>query len=63
MNLELTEEQNLIVAMVRRFVREEILPLELTLDPDADTLDPKDQADLKNRIPRQKLPTWSHSQV
>ena len=46
MNLELTEEQNMIVAMVRRFVREEILPLELTLDPDADTLDPKDQARL-----------------
>ena len=46
MNLELTEEQNLIVAMVRRFVREEILPLELNLDPDADTLDPKDQARL-----------------
>jgi len=46
MNLELTEEQNLIVAMVRRFVREEILPLELNLDPDADTLDPKDQAQL-----------------
>ncbi len=46
MNLELTEEQNLIVAMVRRFVREEILPLELNLDPDADTLEPKDQARL-----------------
>ncbi|MDA0761753.1 MAG: acyl-CoA dehydrogenase family protein [Proteobacteria bacterium] len=46
MNLELTEEQNMIVAMVRRFVREEILPLELNLDPDADTLDPKDQARL-----------------
>ena len=38
MNLNLTEEQDLIVAMVRRFVREEIIPLELDLDPDADEL-------------------------
>lgn len=38
MNLNLTEEQDLVVAMVRRFVREEILPLELDLDPDADEL-------------------------
>ena len=36
MNLELTEEQDLVIAMVRRFVREEILPLEFDLDPDAD---------------------------
>ena len=28
MNLELTEEQDLVIATVRRFVREEILPLE-----------------------------------
>ena len=46
MQLELTEEQSLIVAMVRRFVREEILPLELNLDPDADRLDPDDEARL-----------------
>ena len=38
MNLNLTEEQDLVVAMVRRFVREEIIPLELDLDPDADEL-------------------------
>lgn len=38
MNLNLTEEQDLLVAMVRRFVREEIIPLELDLDPDADEL-------------------------
>lgn len=42
MNLELTEEQDLIVGNVRRFVREEILPLELSLDPDADELLPAD---------------------
>jgi acyl-CoA dehydrogenase len=42
MNLELTEEQDLIIGNVRRFVREEILPLELSLDPDADELLPAD---------------------
>ena len=46
MNLSLTEEQDLIVGMVRRFVREEILPLELDLDPDADEIAPKDRARL-----------------
>ncbi len=38
MDLALSDEQNLIVAMVRRFVRDEIVPLELGLDPDADEL-------------------------
>ena len=38
MNLELTEEQDMIIGMVRKFVREEILPLELDLDPDADEI-------------------------
>lgn len=42
MNLELTPEQDLIIGNVRRFVREEILPLELSLDPDADELLPDD---------------------
>ncbi len=46
MNLELTQEQNLIIALVRRFVREEIVPLELNLDPDADELASEDQARL-----------------
>jgi len=45
-DLALTEEQSLIVGMVRRFVREEILPLELNLDPDADELEPDDKARL-----------------
>ena len=35
MNLDPTEEQRQIVATVRRFVREEIVPLEAELDPDA----------------------------
>ena len=46
MNLELTEEQDLVIAMVRRFVREEILPLEYDLDPDADELHAADRARL-----------------
>ena len=43
MNLELTEEQDMIIGMVRKFVREEILPLEPNLDPDADELEPDDR--------------------
>jgi len=43
MNLALSEEQELIVATVRRFVREEIVPLEMHLDPDADELEPADR--------------------
>ena len=43
MKLELTEEQDMIIGMVRKFVREEILPLELDLDPDADELERDDR--------------------
>ena len=51
MNLEPTEEQKAIVAQVRRFVREEIVPLEAKLDPDASELPPEDHARLSlNRI-------------
>ncbi|MBT3425546.1 MAG: cyclohexanecarboxyl-CoA dehydrogenase [Gammaproteobacteria bacterium] len=46
MNLDLSHEQELIVSMVRRFVREEILPLELNLDPDADEISAEDKARL-----------------
>ena len=46
MDLNLTEEQDMIVRMVRRFVRDEIIPLELDLDPDADELAPEDRARL-----------------
>ena len=49
MDLQLTEEQDMIVGMVRRFVREEILPLELHLDPDADELAPEDKARLVDK--------------
>ena len=44
MNLEPTEEQRQIVASVRRFVREEVVPLEAKLDPDAGEL-PKEEFD------------------
>ena len=50
MNLTLTAEQDLIVAMVRRFVREEIVPLELNLDPDADELPPADRERLVAKV-------------
>ena len=43
MKLEMTQEQELITGMVRKFVREEIVPLELNLDPDADELAPEDR--------------------
>ena len=47
MDLRLTDEQSLIIDMVRKFVREEIVPLEADLDPDADTLEPQDAARLR----------------
>jgi alkylation response protein AidB-like acyl-CoA dehydrogenase len=47
MDLALSDEQQLIVDMVRRFVREEVLPLEESLDPDADELPPEDLARLQ----------------
>ena len=50
MNLMLTAEQDLIVSMVRRFVREEIVPLELGLDPDADELPAADASRLAAKV-------------
>ena len=49
MDLALTEEQEMITGLVRRFVREEILPLELTLDPDADELPEADRQRLTEK--------------
>lgn len=46
MDLKLSQEQEMIILMVRRFVREQIVPLEMNLDPDADTL----PADDKQRL-------------
>ena len=42
MDFEPTEEQKMLVEGVRRFVREEIVPLEEKLDPDASELPPED---------------------
>ena len=42
MDLALSEAQHMIVNMVRQFVREDIVPLEAHLDPDADELPPTD---------------------
>jgi len=41
-DLNITDEQRLLVETMRRFVREEILPLEEKLDPDAFELEPAD---------------------
>ena len=46
MDLALSVEQQLVVDTVRRFVREEVLPLEEALDPDTDRLAPEDMARL-----------------
>jgi len=48
--LQPTQEQDLVVNMVRRFVREEILPLEMNLDPDADQLAQEDEDRLKSMV-------------
>lgn len=50
MDLQQSDEQKLIVAMVRRFVHEEILPLEMNLDPDADCLAPADSERLTAKV-------------
>lgn len=50
MNLEPTEEQKQIVATVRRFVREEIVPLEAKLDPDASELPREDFERLTRKV-------------
>ncbi|MDA8372978.1 MAG: acyl-CoA dehydrogenase family protein [Actinomycetota bacterium] len=50
MNLELTDEQKMLVETVRRFVREEIVPLEGDLDPDADALHPEDEVRLVTKV-------------
>ncbi len=50
MNFETTQEQRIIVDMVRRFVREEIRPIELTLDPDASGPDAATQVRLKDKV-------------
>jgi acyl-CoA dehydrogenase len=50
MDLALTESQEMLVRSVRRFVEEEIVPLELGLDPDAGELDPDDRQRLVAKV-------------
>jgi acyl-CoA dehydrogenase len=46
MDFEPSAEQQMLIDQVRRYVREEIIPLEAKLDPDAAELDPADHARL-----------------
>ena len=50
MNLQPSDEQRLLIDLVRRFVREEIVPLEAGLDPDASELEPDDHARLSGKV-------------
>jgi acyl-CoA dehydrogenase len=45
-DFQMSDEQKMIIEQVRRFVREEIVPLEAHLDPDASELPPEDHARL-----------------
>ena len=50
MDLQPDEQQQLIVDQIRRFVREEIVPLEDTLDPDASELPPEEFERLRDKV-------------
>ena len=50
MDLELSDEQQMVVETVRRYVHDEIVPLEAELDPDADSLAPDDQERLVAKV-------------
>ena len=50
MDFEPSSEQQMLIDQVRRYVREEIIPLEAKLDPDAAELDPADYARLVGGI-------------
>jgi len=49
-DLQLSDEQTMLVESVRRFVVDEIVPLETGLDPDADELDPADRDRLVAKV-------------
>jgi len=55
MDFEMSPEQALIIDQVRRFVRDEVVPLEARLDPDASRLEPDDQARLVEIVRRMGL--------
>jgi acyl-CoA dehydrogenase len=49
-DLRLSDDQRMITETVRRFVREEIVPLEADLDPDADEVSPEDHRRLVGKV-------------
>ncbi|WP_019631451.1 acyl-CoA dehydrogenase family protein [Actinomadura atramentaria] len=53
-----TDEQTMLVDAVRRFVRDEIVPLEQDLDPDAGSLPPADHARLAAKVEQLGLTAW-----
>jgi acyl-CoA dehydrogenase len=50
MDLQPNDQQRMIVQTVRRFIREEIVPLERELDPDAFELPPEHEARLTRKV-------------
>jgi acyl-CoA dehydrogenase len=50
MDLTLDDEQQMLIETVRRYVRDEIVPLEAGLDPDADELAPADHDRLVAKV-------------
>lgn len=50
MDFDMTPEQELIIQNVRRFVREEVIPLEEKMDPDASGPEPEELERLKNQV-------------
>ena len=50
MDFQPSEEQRLIVDTIRQFVRDEIVPLERDLDPDASELEPEDDERLSTKV-------------
>ena len=58
MDFQLNDEQRLVVETVRRFVREEIVPLEADLDPDADALPPEEKARLVAKTKEMGFHGW-----
>lgn len=56
--MELNEEQKLLVEQVRRFVRQEIVPLEQNLDPDSSELETDDHLRLVKKTKDMGLYGW-----
>ncbi|MQA96944.1 MAG: cyclohexanecarboxyl-CoA dehydrogenase [Streptosporangiales bacterium] len=53
-----TPEQAMLVEMVRRFVQEEIVPIEHELDPDAGRLPPEKDKELRAKVAQMGLTNW-----